>query len=211
MISASNAKSRHHNEWSCICNSNEFSLFQLHHEWRYSQLIATNFRKKQSSACIWSFEIKCSSLTIRQLRQCIWCISIECSHLTSTDKIVNAFDRSESDAVVWHQNNRQCIWWHRHQMQRTDIKTISSVHLIISTSDAAILIFHSIVNASDDIDIRCSSGNFINKQSSACIWSFYDRAQQFWHHIQPSVHLMTSASDAAFLTSKSTVCLFIVW
>ena len=65
----------------------------------------------------------------------------------------------------------------------------------------------TIVSAFDDIGIRCNPDNFINRQSPACIWSFHGRVQQFWHHIQLPVHLMASASGAAFLAS--TACLLI--
>ena len=41
----------------------------------------------------------------------------------------------------------------------------------------------TIVSASDNIDIRCSPDNFINKQLSACIWPFHGWVQHVWHHI----------------------------
>ena len=99
-------------------------------------------------------------------------------------------------AGIWPFHDWMQQFWHHIQ---------SSVHLMTSASNAAILTSHSIVNAFNDIDIKCSFDNFINKQLSACIWSFHDQMQQFWHHIQSSVHLLTSTSNAAFLTT--TVCL----
>ena len=121
------------------------------------------------------FTIECSSFDILFNRQCIWCISIKCSHLTSTNNFVSASDRSKSNAVIWHQ------------------QTILPVHLMTSTSDAAVLTSYSIANAFNFIAIECSNLN-INCLSS-------DRFEMKCNSLtskQSSVHLMTSTSDTAF-------------
>ena len=128
--------------------------------------------------------------------------------------------------IRWFQHRMQFSTFHRerHLINGFSQQTIVNVHLIVSQSNAAVwqsnnfanafdrsrsnaIIWHqqTMVSAFDDIDIRCSFDNFINKQSPACIWPFHGRMQPFWHHIQPSVHLMTSASNAALAIRQSSV------
>ena len=87
---------------------------------------------------------------------------------------------------------------------------------MISASGAAVLIIDNFVSASDASALGAAIWHHIlthsqqqlvrvNRQSSACIWPFHGRMQHVWHHIQSSVHLIVSRSDAVFLTS--TACL----
>ena len=212
----------------------------FHREWRCSQLTATDFCHRQPPGCIWSFHGRMQQPDNQTTASASDDIGIRCSFDNQT--IVNASNliaiecsNSGINSLSSDRDGAEC--------NVSDIETIVSVHSIISALNAVLITnnfvsasdrftvgcsspdIETIVSASDDIGIRCSPDNFINKQPPACIWPFHDRMQQFWHHIQPPVHLMASASDAALtikqppehlivsrsnaasLTSKSTACL----
>ena len=116
---------------------------------------------------------------------------------------------SRSNAAIWQSNNFVSAFDDFSiRCSSSDIKKNSSVHLISSRSNATIwtsTVFHLIA-------LRLSATVLTSRQSSACIWSFHDRVQHVWHHIQSSVHLITSTSNAATFwhQNQQFVC-FIVW
>ena len=176
----------------------QFSTF--HHERRlineFSQqtIVSVHSIVSRSNAAIWQADNFVNAFDD---------IDIECS--SDNQIIVSAFDRSKSDAVFLTSNNTasasnliaiKCSNLSINRLSsdrgRAGCSNVfdtrqSSVHLMASTSHAA---------------LTTSS-----RQPSACIRSFHGRVQHVWHHIQPPVHLMVSASGAAFLASKSTACL----
>ena len=120
---------------------------------------STNFRNRQLSACIWPLHGRMQQFD----NQTTSSMHLMHQHRVQSSDIinnfVNAFNCLKSDAVFltlkqssmhlmtstsnavltifW--NNRQCIWWHRHQMQLWQFfQTIVSVHLILSRLNAAI-------------------------------------------------------------------------
>ena len=111
-------------------------------------------------------------------------IAIECSNLS-----INCFSSDRDEAGC----------------NSSDIKTIVSVHLIVSRPSAACLTLHSIVSASDDIDIRCS--NVLTSKSTVCLPHSLITAshsfERFFYVIEKSlIDFYTHSFDQVFFKKR---------
>ena len=211
---------RHHSEWRCI--SNGLPLLQLHREWRCSQLTATDFRNRQPSACIWSFHDRVQQPGNQTTSPV---------HLIVRDRVQSLRRFIANDVWSTGFRNRQlpaCIWPFHGRMQQPDNQTTPPVHLTSSRSGAgtrASTASHLIAmglgatQRSDTFNRQCIWWHRHQMQpwqlnNRQCIWLHRGQMQSFWHHIfdaqptsssprhiQPPVHLMASASDAALAIS----------
>ena len=177
MTLTSSATSRHHSEWRCI--SNGLLLFQFHREWRCSQLTATDFRHRQSLACIWSFHDRMQQSDNQTTLSVHLIVRNQMQSSDITDNFVSASDRSRSSAVFLTSDNI--------------VSAFNFIAIECSNSGINVLSF-------DRGEVGCS--NVLISDNRQSIWSFHDRMQQFWHHIQSSVHLIISASDAVLTISS---------
>ena len=119
-ISASNAK-----------------LSTFYREWRCSQLTATDFRNRQSSACIWSFHDRVQQSDNQTIVSASNFIAIECSNLD-----INCLSFDRGGAGCNFSDTRQLPVHLTVSQSGAAIltsQTTSPVHLIVSRSDAAIL------------------------------------------------------------------------
>ena len=178
----------------------------------------SNLIIKQFRQCIWLH---------RDQMQLHWQQTISSMHLilsrssaaiwTSTAFYLTAMSLN---ATYWHQNNFvsafddisikcssfdiifncQCIWWHRHQMQSWQFhqQTIVSVHLIVKQSNATVLTSHLIVNAFNDIDIKCSIFDINNLSVHNSITTSHSFNQFFYFIERSLIGLHTHSFDQIF-------------
>ena len=167
--------------------------------------------EKTSNDFIWTFHTSQSSHSIKFNSQ-VSENTIKCNESTfrSNQQFVLQ-SVSQSATLTSIRQLRQCIWSFKVKCSFSDIKsTVCPFYSSIANKKT-----NKIVSAFDDFSIECNfrrfiakdvwSTNFRNRQSSACIWSFYDQMQQSDNQTTSSVHSMISASNAAVLITDNFV------
>ena len=185
------------------------------------QLLLTIFRKRNQFVDLYFQWKKHQTISLKRFIRVNSFRSIKFSNQVSEKNRSNAtsrhFDRITNRKSSVHSIVRSWMQFFWHQ------KTISSMHLIVRSQmqslwhhifDAQPTSFNSRQTdnrqrASDDIDIRCSSLTI--RQSSACIWPFHGRVQQFGNQTTASasdgIDIRCSSDNQTIVSASNLIAI----